>query len=144
MITTINHTSFTVNNLEKSVDFYQKVLGLELVSLADRDEEFSSKVTGIKGAKLNIAYMKAPNCSIELIEYTGAKGVRLDTSTNNTGSTHVCFNVKDFDEWLEHLERNHVRYSGELCYVPAGPNKGKRVCYCVDNDGNNLEFIEEM
>ncbi len=143
MITTMNHTSFTVSNLKEAVDFYQNVLGLELVSLADRDEEFSAAVTGISGAKLNIAYMKAPNCSIELIEYTGAAGVRLDTATNNTGSAHVCFNVADYDEWLVRLEQNHVRFRGELCQVPAGPNKGKRVCYCMDNDGNNLEFIEE-
>lgn len=144
MISTMNHTSFTVSNLQESIDFYQNVLGLELVSLAERDEIFSSAVTGIEGAKLNIAYMKAANCSIELIEYTGARGSRLDTHTNNIGSAHICFNVKNYDEWLERLEENKVRFRGELCLVPAGPNIGKRVCYCMDNDGNNLEFMEEV
>lgn len=144
MITTMNHTSFTVSNLQESVDFYQNVLGLELISLADRNEEFSSAVTGIRGAKLNIAYLRAPNCSIELIEYTGAAGVRLDTATNNTGSAHICFNIRDFDEWLVHMEQNNIRFRGKLCHVPSGPNKGKRVCYAMDNDGNNLEFIEEV
>lgn len=143
MITAMNHTSFTVSNLQNSIDFYQNVLGLELVSLAERDEEFSSAVTGIEGAKLNIAYVKASNCSIELIEYIGAQGVRLDTATNNIGSAHICFNVRDFDQWITRMKQNHVRFRGEICYVPAGPNKGKRVCYAMDNDGNNLEFIEE-
>lgn len=144
MITTMNHTSFTVSNLQQSVDFYQNVLGLELVSYAERDEEFSSAVTGIKGAKLNIAYMKAANCSIELIEYTSGAGEKLDTKTCNIGSTHVCFNVKEFDAWMKHLEENHVQLRGELCHVPAGPNKGKQVVYAMDIDGNNLEFIEEL
>lgn len=144
MITTMNHTSFTVSDLEKSIAFYQNVLGLELVSLAERGETFSSAVTGISGAKMNIAYLKAANCSIELIEYTGGAGERLDTKTSNTGSAHVCFNVKNFDEWMIHLRNNNVRFRGELCHVPAGPNKGKQVVYAMDNDGNNLEFIEEL
>ena len=40
------------------------------------------------------------------------------------------------------MEANNVRYRGEICEVPAGPNKGRRVVYMMDNDGNNLEFIE--
>lgn len=144
MISTMNHTSFTVSNLQDSIHFYQNVLGLKLVSLAERDKDFSSAVTGIAGAKLNIAYMKTANCAIELIEYTGARGTRLDTRTNNIGSAHICFNVKNFDEWLLRLRENQVQFRGELCLVPAGPNKGKRVCYCMDNDGNNLEFMEEV
>ncbi len=144
MISTMNHVSFTVSNLQNSIDFYQNVLGLELVSLAERDEEFSSAVTGIQGAKMNIAYMRIANCAVELIEYTGAQGTRLDTLTNNIGSAHVCFNVKNFDEWMIRLKDNQVRFRGELCLAPAGPNKGKRVCYCMDNDGNNLEFMEEI
>ena len=141
MITNMNHTSFTVSNLQESVDFYQNVLGLELISLAKRDREFSSAVSGVKDAELNIAYMKAPNCSIELIEYTSGVGERLNTRTCNIGSAHVCFNVEHFDEFIEHLKKHHVRFRGELCLVPEGPNKGKKVCYTQDNDGNNLEFI---
>lgn len=143
MITMMNHVSFTVSNLAESVEFYQEVLGLEMVSLAERDEMFSSSVTGIVGAKLNIAYMKALNCSIELIEYTGKTGTRIDTATNNIGSAHVCFNVKGFDMWIEHLKKHNVKFHGNICSVPAGPNKGKRVVYAIDNDGHNLEFIEE-
>lgn len=144
MIVNMNHVSFTVSNLDESMKFYKDILGLELISLAERDEDFSSRVSGIEGAKLNIAYMQAPNCAIELIEYTSGKGCRLDTSTNNIGSTHVCFHVDDFDGWIKRMEANNVRYRGEICEVPAGPNKGRRVVYMMDNDGNNLEFIEEI
>ena len=67
MISTVNHVSFTVSNLEESIEFYKNVLGLELISLAERDEAFSAAVTGVPKAKMNIAYMKAANCSIDLI-----------------------------------------------------------------------------
>ena len=143
MITTMNHISFTVSDLKASVEFYEKVLGLRCISFAERDGTFSSEVTGVPGAKLYIAYMEAENCNIELIQYTKGQGERLDTKTCNIGSAHVCFNIRDYDEWLERMEKNGVRFRGKLCEVPEGPNKGKRVCYMMDNDGNNLEFIED-
>lgn len=144
MITTMNHTSFTVEDLQKSLQFYRDILGLEVISLAERDKEFSSKVSGVDNAKMNIAYIKANNGTIELIEYTSGKGKILDTTTSNVGSAHVCFNVKDFDKWIEHLNTNHVIFRGQVCTVPVGPNKDRKVVYATDIDGNNLEFIEEI
>lgn len=142
MITNVNHVSFTVSDLKASVDFYEKVMGLKCVSNAERDEEFSSAVTGVEGVKMEIAYMEAPGCSIELIQYVKRQGSRLDTATCNVGSAHLCFNISDYDEWMDRMEKNDVKMRGKLCIVPAGPNKGRRVCYMMDNDGNNLEFIE--
>ena len=143
MVESINHVSFTVSDLKASVDFYENVIGLKCVSYAERGEEFSSSVTGIQGVKMEIAYMEAPGCSIELIQYVQGQGQRLDTMTCNVGSTHLCFNINEYDEWMERMKDNGVRMRGKQCIVPAGPNKGKRVCYVMDNDGNNLEFIEK-
>lgn len=143
MITAMNHVSFTVKDLNKSIAFYKKVLRFECVSIAERDEKFSSAVSGLGGVAMKIAYMNGPGCAIELIQYIKGSGTQLDTRTNNIGSTHVCFNVSDFDEWIKHMEDYKVRHRGEICIVPAGPNKGKKVCYMTDDDGNNIEFIED-
>lgn len=143
MITGLNHMSFTVADLDKSIEFYEKVLGLEVISKAARDRDFSQEVTGIENAEMNIAYIKAPNGFIELIEYTNGKGEKIDTTTCNVGSAHICFNVAEFEQWIEYLRENNVKFSGKVCKVPAGPNQGKGVCYCEDIDGNTLEFIEK-
>lgn len=143
MITAINHVSFTVSDLEKSVEFYKSVLGLECISISERSQEFSSDVTGIRGAVMKIAYMRMQNCSIELIQYIQGAGRKLDTKTNNIGSAHICFNITDYDEWMERMKLHNVKFRGKLCVVPAGPNKGRKVCYMTDIDGNNLEFIED-
>ena len=144
MIKNINHVSFTVHDLDRSVAFYQNVLGLKCVSLAERDEAFSSAVSGVKGAEMKIAYMEGPNCSIELIQYVKGEGTRIDSRTNNPGSTHLCFHVSDYDDWMKRMKDHGVAMRGELCVVPAGPNMGRRVCYMMDNEGNNLEFIESV
>ena len=144
MITGLNHMSFTVSNLDNSIAFYEKVLGLETISKATRDRDFSQDVTGVENAEMNIAYVKVPNGFIELIEYVNGKGKKLDTTTCNIGSAHICFNVKEFEQWMEHLRKNNVKFRGKVCKVPAGPNQGKSVCYCEDIDGNTIEFIEEI
>ena len=142
MIESMNHVSFTVSDLSISISFYRDILGLKLISLAERDSTFSEKVTGIKGAKLNIAYFKAFNCAVELIQYLQPKGKRIDTATNNVGSAHVCFIVNDFAMMVARLKEYGVEFvSEDNCIVPAGPNKGRGVAYFHDPDRNTIEVI---
>jgi catechol 2,3-dioxygenase-like lactoylglutathione lyase family enzyme len=144
MIKSMNHMSFTVRDLDVSVTFYRNILGLELENISSRDPLFSEKVTGIKGANLKIAYMKAPNCSVELIQYLSPVGKHIDTATNNVGSAHVCFIVDNFDKQVKMLKENRVHIvSVDGCLVPEGPNIGKGVVYFHDPDNNTIEFISE-
>ena len=143
MISRTNHVSFTVSNLDASVVFYRDVLGLRLMDISDRDSEFSEKVTGIKGARLRIAYLSAENCSIELIQYLAPEGKKIDTATCNVGSAHVCFDVEGFDDFMKRLRRHNVRMVSEPQQIPAGPNKGRKVVYTEDPDNNTLEFVSK-
>ena len=68
-----NHTSFTVSNLERTLAFWRECLGFELVSKAPRDPALTSRITGVEGADLVIAFLKAPGHTIELIEYRGLR-----------------------------------------------------------------------
>ena len=44
IITSINHLSFTVSDAEKSTIFYEKILGLKLVNISERDQVFQKKL----------------------------------------------------------------------------------------------------
>ena len=141
MIVEMNHMSFTVSDLDRSVNFYRDVLGLELISVAGRDPEFSARVTGITGAELRIAYLRAPNCAVELIQYLTPPAAKIDTRTCNVGSAHVCFYVDDFDAMVARLIGSNVHFPGTPSVVPAGPNRGRGVAYFEDPDGNTVEII---
>ena len=152
MITSFNHFSFTVADLDKSVEFYKDVFGLEFLSRGKREPWFSEAVTGVKGAELDMAFFKVgnggtahgadnPDVILELIEYINPKGVKLDTTPCNIGSAHVCFNVEDFDSFVERLRANNVRFRGSIEKIPAGPNIGRKVAYIEDCDGNVIELI---
>jgi catechol 2,3-dioxygenase-like lactoylglutathione lyase family enzyme len=130
-----------VSDLDRSIDFYRGLLGLELVDKGERDADFSARVTGIKGAHLKIAYLKASNCSLELVQYLRPEGIKIDTRTCNVGSSHVCFVVDDYHAVVAVLREKNVKFSGEVAVVPAGPNRGRAVLYFKDPDLNNIEVI---
>jgi len=142
MLKSVNHTSFTVSDLDRSIKFYTETLGMELISLAERPQEFCEKVTGIPGARMKIAYVKGADYNVELIQYLSPPGQKLDTRNNNIGSAHLCFTVENLMEMFHDLSSKGVRFRGEPVNIPAGPNKGGLVVYLVDPDDNNLEFIE--
>ncbi len=141
----MNHVSFTVSDLERSVRFYTETLGLSLIDRALRDTGFSESVTGVEGAELDIAYIQGPgDCNLELIQYLSPAGDRLPTSMHHVGRAHICFVVSDFSAALSALRAEGVHFASKgKCIVPAGPNKGKGVVYFHDPDGYTIEFFSK-
>jgi len=143
MIASVNHTSFTVSHLERSISFYRDLLGMELISLAGRDPAFAEKVTGIPGANLKVAYLQAPGGHrLELIQYFSPLGKKLDLQTNNVGCAHLAFNVDDLAEMYAALKAKGVQFKSPPQEVPAGPNKGTLTVYLTDPDGITLELLQ--
>ncbi len=141
-IVSVNHTSFTVSDVDRSVSFYRD-LGMKLISLAERDSGFAEKITGIPGAHLKVAYLRAPDGNqLELIQYFSPPGTKLDNRTHNVGSAHLGFNVDDLRGMYSVLKDKGVLFKSPPMEVPAGPNKGNLAVYCVDPDGFTLEFVQ--
>jgi catechol 2,3-dioxygenase-like lactoylglutathione lyase family enzyme len=138
----INHTSFTVADVEATAKWYCDRLGFEMMSDMHRPAEYCEAVTGIPGAALHIIYVRGGGYPIELIEYTASKGVKIDTATNNVGSTHVAYNVENLEEMYAGLIAKGVRVLSPPVPITQGANKGGLVVYLEDLDGNTLEFIE--
>lgn len=63
-----DHTGFTVADIERSLAFWQDVLGFELSHRAHHTGDLASEVTGVAGAEISIAVLKAPGHRIELLE----------------------------------------------------------------------------
>ena len=141
MISLLHHASFTVEDLDRSVAFYRDFLGMKLEGIWEREAPYAEDVTGIPGARLRLAYFTLENASFELVEYLEGKGRKIDTSPNNIGSAHVCFITGDFDGIVGRLGEWGGKLAGKTASVPAGANRGKRVAYVQDPDGNTPEII---
>jgi lactoylglutathione lyase len=141
MILGFNHFSFTVRDVVKSVEHYEKNLGFSLISLADRPAEYVFNVTGMNTG-MKIAYLKGYGVVIELIEYFNSDSENALSKSSNIGSGHLCLNVDDIHEVVKTLKNKGVRFLGEPVRIPAGTNKGGYVVYSLDPDGIVNEFIQ--
>src|SRR5207244_12713739 len=65
-----DHTGITVSNLERSLAFWRDVLGFELSHRVHQTGELAAEITGVAGAEISLAVLKAPGGhKIELLQY---------------------------------------------------------------------------
>jgi len=91
-----NHTSFTVRSLDETLPFFTDVLGFEVTSRDTRDPEVIEAITGVRGAEVEIAYLRVRDHTLEIIEYK-APANRADHILRpcDVGFAHIAFNVFD-------------------------------------------------
>jgi catechol 2,3-dioxygenase-like lactoylglutathione lyase family enzyme len=138
-----DHTGITVSNLERSLSFWREVLGFELSHHAHQKGELAEQITGVPGAEILIAVVKAPGHKIELLEYR-APGDRkkLGARPCDVGSVHVALAVDNLDAVLDTIAASGWKATGQPQTLTVGPNAGKRVIYVRDPDGTTIELMQ--
>jgi catechol 2,3-dioxygenase-like lactoylglutathione lyase family enzyme len=140
-----DHTGITVSNLESSLMFWRDVLGFEFSHRAHQEGEMAEQITGVKGAELKLAVVKAPGGhKIELIEYLAPADRKRDAHLrpSDVGHVHVALTVENLKPLLEKIAASGWKAAGNPQTLTAGPNAGKRVIYVRDPDGTTIEFME--
>lgn len=138
-----DHTGITVSNLERSLAFWQNVLGLELSHRAHHTGELASEVTGVPGAEISLAVLKGYGHKIELLEYLAPSDRKhADLRPCDVGSFHVALTVDNLDAVLRTIAASGWQPAGKPQTLKSGPNAGKRVIYVCDPDGTTIEFMQ--
>ena len=143
-IISADHTGITVSSLERSLAFWRDLLGFEFSHTAHQKGELAEEITGVKGAEIKLAVLKAPGGhKIELLEYLApADRKRADIRPCDVGSVHVALLVEDLDAVLERIAASDWKAAGKPQRLQSGPNAGKRVVYVRDPDGTTIELME--
>ena len=121
------HTMLRVGNLQRSVDFYTKVLGMKLLRTTDRPEQ-----------KYSLAFVgyddEARTAVLELTYNYGVERYDLGTAFG-----HIAIGVPDVKGACERVRKNGGKVTRE-----AGPVKGGTtvIAFVEDPDGYKIEFIE--
>jgi catechol 2,3-dioxygenase-like lactoylglutathione lyase family enzyme len=140
-----DHTGITVSNLERSLAFWRDVLGFELSHTAHQTGELAREITGVAGAELKLAVLKAPGGhKIELLEYLAPpdRTKHTDLRPCDVGSVHVALTVNDLDAVLQRIVASGWKIAGKPQTLQSGPNAGKRVVYVRDPDGTTIELMQ--
>lgn len=132
-----------MTNLERSLAFWQDVLGFELSHRAHQTGDLAREITGVAGAEISIAVLKAPGHKIELLEYLAPPDrKRIDLKPCDVGSVHVALTVDNLDAVVNAIAASGWKAAGQPQTLKTGPNAGKRVVYVRDPDGTIIEFMQ--
>jgi len=123
----ILHTMLRVGELQRSIDFYTKLLGMTLLHTTDRPEQkytlaFVGYGTNPEHAELELTY----NYGVERYELGTAYG-------------HIAIAVEDVQQTCE-----RIAAGGGTITRAAGPVKGGNtvIAFVQDPDGYKIELIE--
>jgi catechol 2,3-dioxygenase-like lactoylglutathione lyase family enzyme len=105
----LDNVGIVVESLDTAVSFFAE-LGLELEGRAMIDGDWSGRVTGLRGQRVEVAMMRTPDGQgrIELSRYLTPPPIadHRTAPVNALGYLRVMFAVDDLDETLARL-RDH-------------------------------------
>lgn len=127
-IKNIDHIAINCIDLQKSLDFYQRILGLTPLQTVDCGD-------------FDIIYFTLPNgARLELFDYHG-KNQAVSRRDEDSGLRHVAFQVEDVAAHEKLLRAAGVEITLPTCDLP---NLGARVLLFLDPNGVTLEFCEKL
>ncbi|HDH26575.1 MAG TPA: hypothetical protein ENH00_10365 [Actinobacteria bacterium] len=145
MLRGVLHVGFTVANMDRSVEFYTRLFGIEPFVHRVYEDNYISQLVGYAGARLDTALYNIPHSDtvLELIQYLEPKGMPVNTETKNPGTAHLCLATTDLHaDFNRMVELGATPRSEGPVKITSGINQGLRVCYFRDHDGITIELLE--
>src|SRR3990172_13034025 len=105
MAVNLDHVAIGVSNMEKSLEFYRDILGMEVLCDSDICDDSIGKVIAVPGAKCRIVHLAFGNAFLELFEYYKPRGTNIAGIQNqyDQGIIHFAFKVENFEEVVSRL-----------------------------------------
>ena len=141
---TVRHFGIVVSNLEKSLHFYEDLLGLSAKRDMVEEGEFIDAILGLKNVKVRTVKMKAENGDtlVELLEYASHQGKKRENyEIFDLGASHVAFTVENVEKEYRKLQEQGVVFT---CEPQVSPDGKAKVTFCVDPDGVPIELVQEL
>jgi len=136
------HVGLSVSNLDLSLEWYKRVLGLEAEFVASGSGLELSRAVGVPNTVLRFAMVPLGNAYLELLEYTHPKGKPFDRTNGDIGSAHVCFDVSDMQSAYSELMRRGAQFLSDPFPIVGGPLDGCSFAYFRDPDALCLELLQ--
>jgi lactoylglutathione lyase len=124
------HTSIRTSNMDKSIDFYSRFLGLKLVNRRE-----------IPQNNAEIAFLRDPEAKGSTLELTFYRGQKKFTQADYEDRLfdHLAFQVKDINKTLSAMRKEKVTITDKPFRLsPSGPV----IAFVEDPDGTLIELIE--
>jgi catechol 2,3-dioxygenase-like lactoylglutathione lyase family enzyme len=141
----IHHVGITVPDLDRAIEFYTEVLGMDLFDppspVFDHDE--LGPAVGVPGAALRQVNLSCGGVIVELLEYTNPpEASPTPVRADQRGAAHLAIHVDDIAATKAELKLRGVGFLGDVNVVDEGVLAGWRWVYFRDPFGILLELVE--
>ena len=125
------HTSVRTSNLERSIDFYTRFLGLKVVNRME-----------IPQTNAEIVFLQDPRAKGSTLELTfyHTQTVFSQPDYEHRLFDHLAFEIKDMNATIETMRREGVTITDEPYRLRPG---GLLIAFVEDPDGTLIELIEK-
>jgi catechol 2,3-dioxygenase-like lactoylglutathione lyase family enzyme len=146
-IQSIGPVWMTVGNMDRSIDFYSRVLTFQKTSDTELAGDRVERLFGVFKTRVRVVRMTLGEESIELVEFLAPLGrpIPEDSRSNDLWFQHVAIIVSDMDRAYRILRQNNVEG------VSSGPQRlpdwnqnaaGIQAFYFKDPDRHPLEILQ--
>jgi catechol 2,3-dioxygenase-like lactoylglutathione lyase family enzyme len=137
----------TISDVQRSADFYTRVLGFEKTADVEQAGESIEQLEGVFGARIRTVRLQLGRECLDLIEYLAPRGrpAPVDSRSNDRWFQHVAIVVSDMDRAYAALRSARVEHAstGPQRLPDWNPNAGGiRAFYFRDPDRHVLEVLQ--
>jgi catechol 2,3-dioxygenase-like lactoylglutathione lyase family enzyme len=139
MLMRLDHVGISVGSLDRALEFYRDVLGMEVAVQTRIGGDKYDAILGLTGVSGRVALLRLGDLQIELFEFE--RPCPLPSQPNRPvcdhGISHFCIEVTDIHAIYAHLAAAGIRF-----HCPPQQFSGAIATYARDPDGNVLEFFQ--
>jgi catechol 2,3-dioxygenase-like lactoylglutathione lyase family enzyme len=139
----VHHVGLTVKDMDKSLEWYGRMFGVEPVFVTQAEGDGLATAVGVPGAKLTFAFLRFGETEVELLSYDNDRDENFGRRNCDVGSPHLCLLVDDIEASYQDLKAKGVEFFAEPLHIEGGPLDGCSFVYFRDPDGITLELFEE-
>jgi catechol 2,3-dioxygenase-like lactoylglutathione lyase family enzyme len=140
MVKRLSHVGISVANLDRSIEFYCKGLGMDIVEQGAFAGDNYENILRLAGARGKTAMLKAHTLQLELFEFTHPVPRASDPARPvcDHGITHFCIEVDDIVKaYAQLIAAGGSFHCGPIEFIGVG-----LATYGRDPDGNVFELLE--
>jgi catechol 2,3-dioxygenase-like lactoylglutathione lyase family enzyme len=146
-IRAVGPIAITVGDMDRSVDFYNRILTFEKISDTEVAGDDVEHLFGVFGSRIRIVTLKLGSESIELLQFLAPKGrpIPVDSRSNDVWFQHIAIIVSDMDRAYAVLRQNKVEHASSGPQRLPDWNKnagGIKAFYFKDPDEHPVEILQ--
>jgi catechol 2,3-dioxygenase-like lactoylglutathione lyase family enzyme len=147
LIKAVDSVGLTVSDVDRSAEFFSRVLSFEKVSEVEVTGEAYEHLQGVFGLRMRVVRMRLGDEHIELTEYLAPRGrpIPADARSHDHSFQHIAIITSDMAQAYQWLRKHKVEHASSGPQRLPDWNKnagGIEAFYFKDPDGHALEILQ--